>query len=199
MCKAHTLSSLMRFPGMRQWYSHCHLQLVVHSLYFPGFTLRPPQSHTGWHLGRADPHQTLGSLLWSQPLPHITLIVSQPSWAPSFQLHRRNWLLLSWARTNLAHVPWTRSFLSVLSVGPSQPSSLPLHWFLLLCLPVQPSLSHLISILEKESIKLGVFGAIRYPRMVTFGWKVIKHGSFHWSPLSLALFYGFYSLTTFQW
>ena len=72
-----------------------------------------------------------------------------------------------------------RSFLSVLSVGPSQPSSLPLHWFLLLCLPVQPSLSHLISILEKESIKLGVFGAIRYPRMVTFGWKVIKHGSFH--------------------
>lgn len=161
--------------------------------------LRPLQFHMGWDLGRAEPHQTLGSLLWPQPLLHVTLIVSQPSWPPSFQLHRRNWLFLSWARTNLAHVPWTRSFLSVLSVGPSQPSSFPLHWFLLLCLPVQPSLSHPISILEKKSIKLGVFGDIRYPRMVTFRWKVMKHVRFRWSPLSLALFYGFYSLTTFQW
>lgn len=160
--------------------------------------LRPLQSHTGWDLGRADPHQTLGSLLWPQALLHVTLIVSQPSWPPSFQLHRRNWLFLPWARTNLAHVPWTRSFLSVLSVGPSQPSSFPLH--LPSPLPTSTTKSFPSNIhTGKENIKLGVFGGIRYPRMVTFRWKVMKHVSFRWSPLLLALFYGLYSLTTFQW
>lgn len=185
---------------MRQWYSHCHLQSVVHSLYFPGFMLRPPPVPHGMTSRTCRPT----SDSWEPPMipaptTHHTYHIPQPSWAPSFQLHRRNWLFLSWALwLILLTCPGPDPFQC--SVCWSFPIIiLPLHWFLLLCLPVQPSLSHLISILEKESIKLGVFGAIRYPRMVTFGWKVIKYGSFGWSPLSLALFYGFYSLTTFQW
>lgn len=107
--KLLTLSSLMRFPGMRQWYSHCHLQSVVHSLASLVSCWDHP-SPTGWHLGRADPHRILGASYDPAPTTHHTYHIPAilSSFSPNYT--RRNWLFLSWARTNLAHMPWTDPF-----------------------------------------------------------------------------------------